>query len=83
MNFFQGQQASYSNFAAALAYPTELLNRIYDLPLLPGYDLPFNMLFTLNAVRLNLEYARAQRGVDRGYLQVILRFSSFLMSRVY
>jgi len=83
MNFFQGHHAASSNLVSALAYPTELLNRIYDLPLVPGYDLPFNLLFTLNAVRLNLEYARAQRGVDRGYLQVIVHFFSVLMTRVY
>jgi len=83
MNFFQGHHAASSNLASALAYPTELLNRIYDLPLVPGYDLPFNLLFTLNAVRLNLEYARAQRGVDRGYLQVFLHSFSVLMDRVY
>jgi hypothetical protein len=53
-----------------LAYPTELLLHVYSLPLVPHSTLPFNLLFTMNAIRLNLEYTKAQRGVERGYLQV-------------
>ena len=58
-----------------LSYPTELLRHIYAQPLVPQTNLPFNLLFTMNAIRLNLEYSKSQRGVDRGYLQV---FSSLL-----
>jgi hypothetical protein len=54
-----------------LAYPTQAINNILSLPLVPHSTLPFNLLFTLNALRLNLEYSKAQRGAERGYLQVI------------
>ena len=57
-----------------LAYPTELLRQVYALPLVPQTNLPFNLLFTMNAIRLNLEYSKSQRGVERGYLQVFLVF---------
>lgn len=58
-----------------LAYPTEVLRQIYAQPLVPGTNLPFNLLVTMNAIRLNLEYTKSQRGIDKGYLQVFLRKS--------
>jgi hypothetical protein len=53
-----------------LAYPTEILRQIYAMPLFPQSFLPFNLLFTLNAVRLNIEFHKAQRGADKAYLHV-------------
>ena len=70
MNFFQGQTMN-PTLSPLLAYPTELTNHVLSLPLIPGSTLPFNLLITLNAIRLNLEYSKAQHGVERGYLQVI------------
>ena len=67
--FFQGQTMN-PTLSPLLAYPTELLNYVYALPLVPNSTLPFNLLVTLNAIRLNLEYTKAQRGVNKGYLQV-------------
>lgn len=67
--FFQGQPSN-SVLSPFLAHPTALLNELYITPLIPRSTLPFNLLVTLNSIRLNLEYARAHRGVDRGYLQV-------------
>ena len=66
-----------------LAYPTELLRQIYAMPLFPQSFLPFNLLLTLNAIRLNLEFTKAQRGADRPYLHVFPTadvFSYFLES---
>jgi len=48
-----------------------MLLQLYAQPLLPGTNMPFNLLVTLNALRLNLEYTKSQRGVDKGYLQVL------------
>jgi len=79
---FQGQQMN-PTLSPMLAYPTELLNHVYALPLVPNSTLPFNLLVTLNAVRLNLEYHKAQRGVNRGYLQVSKQSGRLLMCRVY
>ena len=67
--FFQGQTMN-PTLSPLLAYPTELLRQIYALPLVPQTNLPFNLLFTMNAIRLNLEYSKSQRGGERGYLQV-------------
>jgi hypothetical protein len=67
--FFQGQTMN-PTLSPLLAYPTELTNHVLSLPLIPGSTLPFNLLITLNAIRLNLEYSKAQHGVERGYLQV-------------
>ena len=66
--FFQGQTMN-PILSPLLAYPTELLLHAYSLPLIPNTILPFNLLFTMNALRLNLEYTKSQRGVERGYLQ--------------
>jgi len=67
--FFQGQTMN-PTLSPMLAYPKDLLNYVYALPLIPNSTLPFNLLVTLNAIRLNLEYHKAQRGVNRNYLQV-------------
>jgi hypothetical protein len=66
---FQGQTMNPA-LSPLLAYPTELLRHAYSQPLIPNTSLPFNLLFTMNAIRLNLEYTKSQRGVERGYLQV-------------
>jgi hypothetical protein len=67
--FFGGQSAN-PVLSPMLAYPTEVLRQIYAMPLFPQSFLPFNLLFTLNAIRLNLEFHRAQRGADKPYLHV-------------
>jgi hypothetical protein len=76
-------QASHSALSPLLVYPTEVLMQLYAQPLIPGTNLPFNLLVTMNALRLNLEYTKSQHGVERGYLQVIFRWKSCLTGRVF
>jgi len=67
---FFGGQGGNPVLSPMLAYPTELLRQIYAMPLFPQSFLPFNLLLTLNAIRLNLEFTKAQRGADKPYLHV-------------
>jgi hypothetical protein len=79
--FFGGQSAN-PVLSPMLAYPTEILRQIYAMPLFPQSFLPFNLLFTLNAIRLNIEFHKAQRGADKAYLHVPQTSLSELIFRV-
>lgn len=80
--FFPGPTAN-PTLSTFLEGPTELLHQMYSQPLIPSMNLPFNLLFTMNALRLNLEYHKSQRGINRGYLQVSSLSIWGLISRVY
>jgi hypothetical protein len=67
---FSKAQPANPMLSPLLEYPTDFIQWLLALPLIPNSTLPFNLLFTMNAIRLNLEYHKATRGAQRGYLQV-------------